>query len=328
MFNRIAEIIKANTKVEVKAQTPNGAYPVIVTDASESITKGWSLTYYPRLYTQGNPRLYDGKETFSALRIANFTPVYNEVLSLDQRFRAGDGVQQSQRGAYAVYEYPGVARFSVRQNQNSVSVNMVITDERSPFYMLMINFKVTDSKSAPGQRHLIGSDAQWDANTDTFVEHNAQFAPSKARFLRIHQESREDQPKIRALVTGMSEQGALISTENAEIVYLQPISSKYAAMAYIVEQEILEHALAEALKQLQAQAVQPPAQANTQPQSQPSPLFAGMVPNGTGNNPFAAASSGQGQPNASFGAPQTPSSQATTWGALNKPAWGTLVGTK
>jgi hypothetical protein len=254
MLDQVKAIVENGVKVEVRDQNQYSQYPVIVTDvAPESITNGWFLTYYPRLITKGNPRLYDGKEAFSSLTITHFKRLYDRLMEIDARFASGEGVTvgaNNQRTA--TYEFPGKARFHVRQFNDSVTISLSITDPASPFHMLAINFRIVNSKKEQGKRHLIGSESQWDLNTDSFVEHNAILSPKKKRYLQVFQEDQNTIPYVKAPSRPGMNGTTQVDPNNSEFLYLMDIDNAYRALAFIYEQTILEHAMAVALPLVQA----------------------------------------------------------------------------
>jgi hypothetical protein len=337
MLNHVKAVVENGVKVEAKEKNQYGQYPVIVQDVTEgSVTKDWSLTYYARLITNGNVRLYDGKEAFSALTISRFSNLYNTLMAVDQRFATGDQVEVVGGRRRAIYEIGNKARFSVVQFENSTSITLTITDPASPFHMLSVNFRVIDSKKEDGKRHLIGSENQWDLNSDTFVEHNASLSPKKKRYLQVYQEDQNTVPYIKALARPGMNNTTQVDPNNSDFLYIQDVTSKYKALAYIYEQTILEVAMEKALPLVQAmQSASQPA-ANGFELGFGTGAFAGgfgmpAQPQTPANNhmPFGAPAQAQG----AFGAPQLagfgaeapaqPQSdgQRINWGAVGGQPW-------
>jgi hypothetical protein len=286
MLKQIKSIIENGIRVELKAPTQSQQYPVVVQDITEgSVTKDWSLTYYPRLITKGYTRFYDGRGKFSRLTIARFSKLYERIMDVDRRFLAGENVEAMSNGMRrAIYEFGEVARFVVSSNQNSVTINLNITDPKSPFHMLSVIFRVIDSKLQPGKRHLIGADDtdRWDHNTDTFLEGNATMSPKKKRYLEVFQEDSNSIPYIEAparLMNGRTE----VDPQNSKFLYLQDIDNEYRALAYIYEQNIIRVAMEQALAQYQAQ--QQMAQQPMNAQGFGFPQGFGAFPQGTFANP-------------------------------------------
>jgi len=253
VLNHIKSIIENGVKVEVKGENQHGQYPVLVQDITEgSLTKGWTLIYYPRLYTTGYERLYDGKETFSQVQIANFSSVYNFIMELDRRFANGDGVEVlPNQKRIARYEY-NTALVVAQEAPNSVEFRLSITDSKSPFHMLGVVFRVMDSKK-DGSRHLIGADDRWDRNTDIFTENNAYMSPRKKRVLVVYQEENNSIPYVRANSRMGMNNITQVDPNNSEFIYVHDISNEYRALAFIYEQNILRIALDKALEQIHKQ---------------------------------------------------------------------------
>ncbi len=250
MLESIKNKIQNGIAVELGEVNRFDQYPLHVTDVTESsITKGWSLTYYPRLITKNRTRFYDGKEAFTALHITNFRSLHDALFAIDQRFTNGESVETGHNGLLqAVYELNG-ARFSVVQYEKSRSINLTITHEISPFYMLQLSMKIVDDQKAPGKRHLIGSDSQWDLNTDTFLENYASMSPKKERMLKVHQEGANSVPYIRAASRpGIQPNTTEIDPETKTFEYVQDVGNKYKALAVIVEQTIIEVAMERAME--------------------------------------------------------------------------------
>lgn len=257
MFNQIKETLSKSVSVEVKApvyRNQKPKHPVIVTDLSQSVTSGWSLTYLPQLF-DGN-RLYNGSETFDSLSISQFNTIHQIILSAHHYFMTGQQVTDiSNNRKRAIYELQGL-RVTVTSQTNSVSVVLSVTDETSPFHMLSVAFTVTPNKNAPGSFYVIGSDKSWNKETDTFETYEGYFASPKRRFIRVN--NNNNTPTIKAGFTGQLPDSSLIVDVNkTNLEYIQVISSKYRALAYIVEQELMEFAFARALEQgVQATAPQ------------------------------------------------------------------------
>jgi hypothetical protein len=258
MLNKIKEVIASSIKVEVKAPVVrNGKtkYPVLVTDMSQSFTSGWFVQYNPVAQDNGT-RLYDGAETFSELHIARFSELHNLILTANYYFLQGYSVETLSDGRKrAIYEPNGKVRLTVTSQQNSVSVVATITDEQSPFCMLSIPFTVVQSNTGDGSYYVVGTDKYWDRNTDMFTEYNANFAPRKARFYRVHQQ--QNQPAtLRAKIAVSNGQyqinpdGTFVVDTNASAPeYIQVISNEYKALAYIYEQALMAKAFEMALAQ-------------------------------------------------------------------------------
>ncbi|QHW35735.1 hypothetical protein GZH47_33115 (plasmid) [Paenibacillus rhizovicinus] len=270
MIQLIQNVIKNSIRVEVKEKNRYEQYPVIVTDVAEgSITNGWSLTYYPKL-THDRQRLYDIKQAFGSLGITMFSNLYNAVMSVDQRFLAGEGVQELRGRKHAAYEFGDgtgriTSRFACMQKEHSNTITVSILDSNSPFYMLSINFTVMNSKQEPGKRHMVGSDKQWDAAIDVFNERNAQFAPDSARFIQVFQEGENTFPYVRAAMqSGMN--GVSQVDPNASFVWRRDISNEFQALALAYEKVILRTAMEVAYDSirhtLQATRVQEPTLAS------------------------------------------------------------------
>jgi hypothetical protein len=257
MLNQITAIVENGIKVEVKDQNRYSQYPVIAQDVTEgSITKEWSLTYYPKLYTKGNTRLYDGKETFTTLSISNFSRLYSTIMAVDQRFAQGENVEvMNNNRRRATYEFGNKARFTATQQEKYLDITLTITDTTSPFHMLSIYFRVINSKEN-GARHLIGQDERWDRNSDVFSEGNARLSPKKKRYLQVFQEDQNTVPYVRALSRPGMNNNTQVDPNNAEYLYIQDISSEYKALAFIYEQNILRTVMTKGVEQVIAKQQQ------------------------------------------------------------------------
>ncbi|SFJ63271.1 hypothetical protein SAMN02799624_05271 [Paenibacillus sp. UNC496MF] len=306
MLNQVKSLVAGNVKVEIRDRNQYNQYPVIVTDmAQDSITFGWALTYYARHMTKGNERMYDGKEAFTTLTITNFQRLYDRLMSVDARFAAGDGVTVGNNNARtAVYEMSEKARFHVRQFNDSITISLSITDPASPFYLLAINFRVVNSKKEQGKRHLIGSESQWDLNTDTFTENNAVMSPKKKKYLQVFQEDQNTIPYVKAPSRPGMNNTTQVDPNNSEFLYIMDIDNEFRALAFIYERAILEHAMTAAL---------PLVQAKQQPTQN---AFGASAPGSFSDY------SGFGQPQQGFGAPaqqqapfNVPAQQQTLFGS-------------
>lgn len=273
ILNGIKEVIANSIKVEVKAPTfRNGKtkYPVLVTDVGTSFTSGWFVQYSPVAQDNGT-RLYDGSETFNELHIARFSELYNLILTGNYYFLQGVQVETLGEGRRrAIYEPNPSVRLTVTSQPNSVSVVVTIIDENSPFHMMSIPFTVVVSKDGSGNYYVVGTDNErWDRNTDTFKEFNANFAPRKGRFYRVHQQ--QGQPAtLRAKLAVNNNQYAInhdgtfaVDTQAVSPEYIQIITNEYKALAYIYEQALMTQAfsmaIAQGLPAGQAQQPQQPA---------------------------------------------------------------------
>lgn len=254
ILNNIRELIANSIQVEVKNPIMrNGSmkYPILVTDISNSFTKGWYIQYNPILQDNGT-RLYDGAETFSELNIANFSELQKLIITADYYFLQGQGVEQLSSGQkIAKYEINNQVRLSVTQKQNSVSVVVTVIDENSPFYMMSIPFSVTNN----GQPYIVGTQDFWDRNTDMLKTYNAIFAPRKRRFYRVFQE-KNGPAMLRAKIAVENNQykinpdGTFEVDVNASVPeYIQVVTNEYKAMAYIYERLIMDIAFERALQQ-------------------------------------------------------------------------------
>jgi hypothetical protein len=250
MIQLIQSVVKNGIKVEVKEKNRYDQYPVIVTDVTPaSITNGWSLIYFPKV-TADMQRLYDIKQSFASLAIVGFSNLYQAVMSVDQRFMAGDGVQNLRGRNYAAYEFGDgngriTSRFSALQKENSTTITVMILDVNSPFYMLSINFSIMNSKQDPGKRHMVGSDKQWDVAVDVFNERNAQFAPDAYRYIQVYQEGENTFPYVKA-ATQPGLNGISQLDPNAAVVWRRDITSEFHALAMVYEKVILRIAMEQA----------------------------------------------------------------------------------
>lgn len=271
MLDTIKNQIQGAIAVEVGQTNANGSFPVIVKDTLDgSITRDWSLTYNPKLITANGPeRLYDGREAFSTLRIANFSSLYDALMGVDQRFLKGELVEMGNNNTKrATYEMNG-ARFTVVEYESSVSISLTITQEKSPFHMLNINFRIVNSDKNPGSRHLIGSENYWDRNTNMFTEQNASLTPKKRRMLQVYQDRSNSQvtPYIKTLTQpGNTPNTSFVHPDQSPFEYVQDVRSKYKALAYIQEQTIIEIAMERALAMLKQHSSAQPQEYGFQPQ--------------------------------------------------------------
>ncbi|PVC75024.1 hypothetical protein C2I27_03820 [Priestia megaterium] len=283
ILNTIKNTIASSIKVEVKSPTNrNGKtrYPVLVTDMGASFTSGWFIQYNPVSQDNGT-RLYDGSETFSELHISNFSELHNMILTANYYFLQGAAVENLSEGRKrAIYEPSPAVRLTVTSQPNSVSVVVTVTDEASPFHMMSIPFTVVLSKDNSGNYYVVGTDNdRWDRNTDTFKEFNANFAPRKGRFYRVHQQ--QNQPAtLRAKIAvnngqyQINQDGTFaVDTNASSPEYIQVISNEFKALAYIYEQALMSKAFEMAL----AQGLPTTQQATGQPTATPN-FNGGFVP--------------------------------------------------
>ncbi|WAT23514.1 hypothetical protein O0R52_22290 (plasmid) [Bacillus halotolerans] len=258
ILNNIKQIVSSAIKVEVnKPVIKNGKkkYPVVVTDMGQSITSGWSIKYLPTAQNNGQ-RLYDGSQTFSALNIHKFSKIHNLIITANHYFLGNQNVEVMMDGRRrAIYEPDNKIRLTVTSQSNSVVVVVTVIDEESPFYMMSIPFNVVLSNDNSGDYYVIGSEDRWDRTIDMFTESNANFAPRKTRFYRVHQNANQA-PTLNARIANHNGQFQIhpngsfaIDMEAAPPEWIQVITNEYKALAYIYEQVIMEIAFKKALEQ-------------------------------------------------------------------------------
>ncbi len=305
MFEQLKNAIQSSLKVNVGNKHKNDHYTVTAQDVNPaSITKGWALTYYPKFIQDERPRFYDGKNAFTSLVIANFSAVHELIMGLDQRFAAGDQVQAMAGRQRAIYEMQGVRCTAMRWDKNKVvAITLTITQPESPFYMLQVDFRITDSNK-DGRRYMIGSDQMWDRNANSFTEENAMLAPNKLRMLKVFQESSDSIPYVKALARpGALEGTTEIDASSQPFVYVQDVSDKWRAMAYLYEATIMEITMEQALQIVMAQ------QPSQDPAPNQTPFGGSAFNNGQGFQAPGGQSQQQGfhQPNQApngFSSPQ------------------------
>ncbi|MCY8466507.1 hypothetical protein [Bacillus atrophaeus] len=258
ILNNIKQIVSSAIKVEVKNPViKNGKkrYPVVVTDMGQSLTSGWSIKYLPTAQNNGQ-RLYDGSQTFSTLYIYKFSKIHNLILTANHYFLENINVEVMLDGRRrAIYEPDNKIRLTVTSQSNSVVVVLTVIDEESPFYMMSIPFKVVLSNDNSGNYYVIGSEDRWDRTIDMFTESNANFAPGKARYYRVHQSANQP-PTLSAKIANNNGQFQIhpngsftLDVEAAPPEWIQVITNEYKALAYIYEQVIMEVAFEKALEQ-------------------------------------------------------------------------------
>lgn len=285
ILNSIQEVIAASIKVEVKTPfTRNGQtkYPILVTDASSSFTSGWFVQYNPILFEGVNLR--DRSEAFTDLHIARFSELESLILTANYYFFQGVQVEELQGGRKrAVYQPTPAVRLTVTSQRASTFVVVTITDESSPFHMMSIPFTVVLSNAGDGSYHIIGSQEKdrWDRNTDMFREYNANFAPRKGRFYRVHQEKNQ-QPMMRAKIAVNSNSGQYminpdgtfaVDTNQVVPEFIQVITNEYKALAYLYEQALMKKAFEIAIAQGLPNVNQATPNSNGQTPSTPTGNF-------------------------------------------------------
>lgn len=299
MLKAIKSLIANSVKVEVKEATQFGSFPVVVTDTNpNSFTNGWFLTYYVK-QSQTGDNLYNAKDTFHSLGIARFSTLLNSLKLVDQQFLAGTNVvvhAATQRRS-ALYEY-GPVRLYMRQEKEGLDViNMTITDENSPFYMMSIDFNIVISTRQEnlGQRVIVGADGRlYNQSLDIFTEMNAQFASDKASFIRVIEDEGSGTLTINAQTAPSAKaEVSYVNKENSRIEKFSKITNMYKAMAYVYDKAISEHAFAIAQPFIK-EAI---AKAGMQQESQASVPF--------GGNPFSQPV-GAGAPAQQFGSQSAP----------------------
>jgi hypothetical protein len=307
VLNHINQLIASSIKVEVKSPVYKSGkmkFPVLVTDVSNSFTNGWFVQYNPVSQENGT-RLYDGSETFSELHIARFSELKSFIETANYYFTQGAQVESiGGDRKRAIYEPNGLIRLTVTSQKNSNAVTVTIVDEKSPFYMLSIQFTVTADKSGNNAFYVVGTDNErWDRNTDVFKEFSGNFAPRKARFYRV-QQTQNGPATLRAKIPVINNQYAInndgtfqVDTKLASPEYIQVITNEYKALAYIYEQSLMKNAFEKALAQ-GLPAVQ--NQTSSQPQAQQQQAQSGFNP------AFGIPGAGTPNPNANPSpAPQT-----------------------
>ncbi|ARC67242.1 hypothetical protein B14_200031 (plasmid) [Bacillus licheniformis] len=258
ILNNIKQIVSSSIRVDVQdpvTRSGKKKYPVVVTDMGDSFTSCWSIKYFPTAQNNGQ-RLYDGAQTFSTLSIYKFSKIHNLILTANHYFLENQNVEVMKGGRRrAIYEHNNNVRLTVTSQANSVLVVLTVIDEESPFYMLSIPFNVVLSNDNSGNYYIIGSEDRWDRTVDMFTESNASFAPGKARFYRVHQNTNQP-PILNAKIASNNGQFMIhpngsfaVDVEAAPPEWIQVITNEYKALAYIYEQAIMEVAFKKAIEQ-------------------------------------------------------------------------------
>lgn len=294
--NQIAQIITNGTAVSVQPEK-YGKYPIIVTDTTNSVTAGWSLTYNAQR-SKFEDKLIDYRGRFSEITIANAGAIVSDIEVVYGKFRSGEGVRQFNNTSTATYETEKVW-YTVTQRAKGVSIVLTITDEASPFHMLQMSFFIMNE--ANGRHPLIGFDHCFNQQTNTWTDKrdSASLAPSKRRVIPVTQDGNEA-PAL-AKVAGQVAQNGMIALDlaNTQVDYIQNYTNERRLIAGLYESAIMNHALTTAKNNLPAST----------PGSFGGQAFGGQQPqqNAFGGQPQQNAFGGQlqqPQQNAFGGQPQ------------------------
>jgi hypothetical protein len=251
ILNMIKEKVANAINVEVQP-AQYGKYPVIVKDISNSVTAGWSLVYRVDK-SKYNNELFATTGKFSELHIPNFSQLYSHLQVVYSKFQRGEAVEQRYNTRFATYPLDNQFWFTALEKKNGVSITMTVIDESSPFHMLSVNFFVTISQHT-NTPYLVGYDACYDRNTDTFVDkYNANMLPNKRRYIPVHKNGADAPSLIKASGQGVQNGMVMIDENNTEIVYLQEITNERRLLASIYEKMIMEIAFEKASEMIAAQ---------------------------------------------------------------------------
>src|SRR5690606_18609825 len=129
---------------------------------------GWELLYrVDQSKFTGKAR--DSFGHFSELRIKNFNNLYTMIQQVYAQFKQGVNVEVKYDTNFAVYQPNEQLWFTALERKNGTSITITVTDDKSPFHMLQLNFFITLSNQN-NQPYMIGYDSCYDANTDVYTE--------------------------------------------------------------------------------------------------------------------------------------------------------------
>lgn len=233
-----------------------------VTDITESVTKGWTLEYTPRLNSAGE--LNEPSQTFNAIEVPNFTEIQNQVFGaviyFAQDAEVNAEIAQGKPRVRRVYEEEGRPfRITVSKQKNSFYVLLRVVDETSPFYMVALEFTVTPDRNNPNVPYIVGINQRLNPATGSYTTFDAFFVDSKRMFIEVYRNG-EIFNLGNTVITGQTQQGFTVDRVNSAIQYIQKVDTVFKAQAFIVEQSIMEYAFAVAKEQAQSMATQAPQQ--------------------------------------------------------------------
>lgn len=267
ILNQVKEIVRDGVKVEVQGMPQYGKYPVVVIDTTDSITSGWELLYrVDQSKFTGKAR--DSFGHFSELRIKNFNSLYTMIQQVYAQFKQGVNVEVKYDTNFAVYQPNEQLWFTALERKNGTSITITVTDDKSPFHMLQLNFFITLSNQN-NQPYMIGYDSCYDANTDVYTEKmNAVMLPKKKRYVPVTKHE-NGMSTIKAQ-GGLTPEGLVaINEQNTEIVYLQEAGNERRLLAGLYEKAIIEFVL-EKTDEFFASNQENQQQQSTNQQSQPN----------------------------------------------------------
>lgn len=253
ILNLIKERVQKSIKVEVLT-AKYGKYPVVVTDTSNSVTSGWSLTYHPQKSKFGK-KLHEPRERFSEITIINADSMISDLSTVYAFFMKGEGVTEMYGTNTASYQPNDKLWFTCIQRPKGVNITVTVTDENSPFHMLQVNFFVL--QNGDQNRHPIyGYDYCYNAETNTWTDRrdNASMTPSKKQVVPIYQES-QNGPKLVKVAGSLAANGMVaINEEHTKIEYVQEATNERKLLASIYEKMIMEVAFEYAVENLPSES--------------------------------------------------------------------------
>lgn len=266
ILNNIKEVVRNGVEVQVLGNPQYGRYPVTVKDKTDSITSGWELVY--RL----EPSKYNGKARdpfghFSELRIPNFQNFYSLIQQVYSQFKQGVNVEQRYDTNFAVYQPNEQLWFTCLDRKAGTSITITVTDNKSPFHMLYMNFFITMSMHN-NQPYMVGYDSCFDQQTGVYTEKmNAFMLPRKKRFVPVTKHE-SGASTIKAQGTLTPDGLVQINEQATEIVYVQEMSNERKLLAGIYEKYIIEFVLEKADEFFQENNIQMHQNTQQQPISQ------------------------------------------------------------
>ena len=246
ILNLIKEKVQKSVSVQV-LPAKYDKYPVVVTDNSDSFTKGWSATYMfaKSKYENG---LYDTKGRFSEITLTGASAIISDLQAVYSKFMSGESVVQKYNTSMATYQPNDKVWYTVMQKQKGISISLTVLDENSPFHMLQASFFVMQNGD-PNKNPLIGYDKCFNAQADTWTDSqgNVSMAPAKEPVLPIVVEKGQNGMNSLVKMNGVGVGNGIVKLDTnpqvTTIKYVQHISNERRTLAALYEDAILSHAL-------------------------------------------------------------------------------------
>lgn len=243
ILNQVSDMVKKSVSMEILPARKN-THPVVVTDATNSITSGWSLTYHTMRSIYNENDVFIPRQRFSEVVIKNADQIISDVGAVYGQFKQQQQqvAQQNQQLNMQTYQPNEKIWYTVIQKQNRVDVILTITDDHSPFHMLQVTFAVLENGDQ--NRHPIyGYDYCMNKDTNEWRDsRNAQMLPSQRIVIRTRREGTDRNAPLTAKVSGqaLNDNMVQINEDQTDLDHVRHMSNDRRMLAGIYESAIID----------------------------------------------------------------------------------------